>query len=282
VSAADLAKANLKVSRANFERIIGHSPEGLSDPSLHIKGMPHTVDEAVAAAEQESPQLAGALYREEVARHEVDRVYGGLLPEVHLEASYGQHQETGVQVNAENDAVVAGRVTMPLYDGGSVQAQVRQAKHIHVSRLQEIEQARTETQAAVRVAWSKLMAARAQMKSDEIQVDSDRIALDGVREEEKVGQRTLLDVLNAEQELLDAQLSVLNDRHDLVVDSYALLAPIGKLTADKLALDQPIYDPQENYFEAREKWFGLAVTHADGRLELLDAHDAERPRDPVE
>jgi outer membrane protein len=201
---------------------------------------------------------------------------------VHLEASYGRQYDASVGLAEQDTASVTGRVTVPLYEGGEVYARVRQAAHTHVSRLQEIEQARVETQAAIRTAWSRLMAARAQLKSDEVQVEANRIALEGVREEERVGQRTLLDVLNAEQEYLDAQVAMTTTRHDLVVANYALLAAMGQLTAETLGLGDHIYDPEQHYQEVRQQWFGLSIEHADGRRELIRAADADESLEPNE
>lgn len=275
VSAADLAKANLKVSRATFTRVVGHAPSALSDPALKLKQLPHSLEEALSIAEQDSPNLAGALYREEAARHAVDVVRGEMLPEVHIEASYGRQYEGAAYLAEQETASVTGRVTVPFYEGGEVQARVRQAKHTHVSRLQEIEQFRSETQANVTAAWSRMIAARAQLQSDGVQVDANRVALEGVREEEKVGQRTLLDVLNAEQEYLDAQIAQASTRYELVVASYALLGAIGRLTAQGLALTSTVYDPEQHYEEVRGRWFGLSIVRGDGTREVVQATDQE-------
>ena len=133
---------------------------------------------------------------------------------------------------------------MPFYTGGEVEARVRQAKHTHIQRLQEIEQARTEVQAQVVTAWSQLQAAKAAVESDQASVDANRIALAGVREEERVGQRTLLDVLNAEQELLNSEVNLATDRRNLVVASYAVLSTIGRLNAQELGVAALVYDPE--------------------------------------
>ncbi len=283
VSAADLAKANLKVSRAQFERVIGHAATRVSEPPLKNKFLPRSLAEALSIAEHESPNVGSALHREQAARYAVDKVWGELLPQVQVEASYEHREDTSSLLEQSHAATITGRVTVPLYEGGGVHARVRQAKHTHVSRLQEIEQARSETQANVTAAWSRLMAARAQMRSDEVQVEAGRTALEGVREEEKVGQRTLLDLLNAEQEYLDAQVALTTTRRDLVVASYALLASMGRLSAERLALVSQVYDPEENYHESRQKWFGLSITHSDGRREVVEAaDDANQPDDLVD
>ena len=281
ISAADLAKANLKVSRANYERTVGHAPAGVGAPSLKLKQLPRSIEEAWKTAELQSPNVNSALFREEAARFAVDKVRGELLPEVNLEASYAYRENPNVAFDQQDAASITGRVSVPLYEGGEVRARVRQAKHTHVSRLQEIEQARSETQANVTGAWSRLMAARAQLKSDTVQVDAGRLALEGVREEEKVGQRTLLDVLNAEQEYLDAQVQLVTTRRDLVVANYRVLASMGSLNAETLELRSEIYDPEAHFEETRQNWFGIDIEHADGRHEVFDAADLNDDSDDI-
>ena len=275
ISAADLSKANLKVSRANFERIIGHAPSGVGAPSLKLKQLPHSIEEAWRTAEELSPNVNSAMFREEAARFAVDKVRGELLPEVNIEASFAHRENPNAAFDEQEAASITGRVSVPFYDGGEIRARVRQAKHTHVSRIQEIEQARSETQANVTSAWSKLMASRAQLKSDTIQVEANRLALEGVREEEKVGQRTLLDVLNAEQEFLDAQIELTTTRRDLVVASYELLASMGTLNAETLELGSEVYDPEAHFEEARQNWFGIDITTPDGRRRAYIASDPE-------
>ena len=282
VSAFDAAKSNLKTSRAIYERIIGHAPSNLIDPANRPPRLPRTLDEAVRVAERESPNVVATLYREQASRHAVDKIWGELLPDVRLEASYQRRNEVTSAIGEQESASISGRISMPLYQGGETQARVRQAKHTHVSRLQEIEQARAETQSIVITAWSRLAAARAQITSDTVQVEANRIALEGVREEERVGQRTLLDVLNAEQELLDAQVQLVITRRELVVAAYTVLSSIGRLSAERLALSDEIYDPEAHYDEVRRKWYGLSITHADGRRETVTTPGAGTGRGAVE
>jgi outer membrane protein len=283
ISATDLARANLKVSRASYERVIGHAPSSVSLPPLKLKLLPRSIEDAWQTAERESPNLSAAVYREEAARYTVDKISGELLPEVTVQANYDHRESPNTFYKDQDATTVTGRLSVPLYEGGEVRARVRQAKHTHVSRIQEIQQARTETQANVTSAWSKLMAARAQLKSDQIQVEANRMALEGVREEERVGQRTLLDVLNAEVEYLDAQIQLVATRHDLVVAGYQVLATTGQLNAESLELASEVYNPDEHLQEARQNWFGIDITHADGRREAYEATDTENlPPDIVE
>ena len=270
VSALDAIRASLKSSRAQFEKVVGRAPGPLAPPTPPSKIMPRSLEEALAVGEKESPLLLGAVYREQAARFTVDRIRGELLPEVRVEARLDQRHEPSRTLQEQEVATITGRVNIPLYEGGDTHARVRQSKHTHVSRLQEIEQARLEVHAAVTQAWSRYGASRAQLKSDLAGVEAARVALEGVREEEKAGQRTQLDILNAEQELLDAQIQLTGTRRDLIVAAYTLLAQMGRLTSAELGLTDSAYDPVAHYEEVRSKWFGLDVMRPDGRTERVD------------
>lgn len=278
VSALDAARANLKTSRASFERVVGHPPSNVTDPGPPNRYLPKSLGEAQSIGEQENALIIAALYREQAARYTVDRIRGELLPSAQLEAQWAERFDPSRTLQESEQASITGRVSIPIYQGGEVSARVRQAKHTHVSRLQEVEQVRTEVRAAVTSAWSQLQAAVAQVQSDRLQVEANQTALTGVREEEKVGQRTLLDVLNAEQELLNAQVQLVTDERNLVVAGYTLLSAVGRLDANQLGVAANVYDPEVHYHEVRRKWFGLSITHEDGRREHFDARDGREER----
>ena len=268
VAALDLARSNLRTSRATYERVIGHPPSNLIEAkSTRLIGK--TLNDNVEISLRESPSVVAALYREQAARFNVDLVRGELLPTATLESNYSKRFDPGQSLESSETVTVTGRVTVPFYTGGEVQARVRQAKQTHIQRLQEIEQARTETQALVVTAWAQLQAAQAAVESDQTAVNANRIALAGVREEERVGQRTLLDVLNAEQELLNSEVNLVTDQRNVVVASYTVLSTIGRLNAQDLALASLVYDPDAHYDQVRRKWFDVNITHADGRREAL-------------
>jgi len=274
VSALDLARGNLKTSRASYERVIGHAPDNLIEPTGLERLLPKSLDDAKNVGEHENPAVVGSLYTEQAARYAVDQIRGELLPQVQLEASYADRWPDTGRINGVDEteaATVTGRLTVPIYEGGEVYARVRQAKHIHVSRLQEIEQARSQTEADVVASWSQLLAARAQVISDKSQVDANNTALTGVREEERVGQRTLLDVLNAELEYLDSQVQLVTTQRNVVVASYAVLASVGRLDATNLGFSSLAYDPEVHYQEVRRKPWGTSITHSDGSIEQLPA-----------
>ena len=275
VSALDLARANLKTSRASFERSIGYPPGNLSEQRPPANLLPKSQNEAVDITLRENPQVVAALYTEQAARSNVDLIWGELLPTVQLNASYNQRFDPSRTIDESETTTVTGQLSVPLYEAGDVRARVRQAKHTHVSRLQQIEQARTEAKAATIGAWSNLIAARAQIEADQIQVRATATALAGVREEERVGQRTLLDVLNAEQEALNAQVQLATTKRNLVVASYSVLSAIGRMTIPELGNTAIAYDVEAHYHEVRRKWWGISITHSNGfreRLDLWETH----------
>ena len=281
VAALDLARANLKSSRASYERVVGRPPSNLAEPRLPEKILPKNVNEVTSVATQEHPNVVGALYREQAARHTVDKIWGELLPTLQLEANYTKRFEPSRVTDESETSSLVGRLNVPIYQGGEVHARVRQAKQTHLSRLQEVEQFRTETNSAAISAFSQLQATRARLESDRIAVNASQVALNGVREEEKVGQRTLLDVLNAEQALLNAQVTLVTDQRDLVVGAYTVIGTIGRLNAEALGLGSEVYDAEAHYSDVRRNWWGISITHADGRRETHDLWDTHGRHQPV-
>lgn len=265
VSSLDAARADLKSSRAVYEQIIGHQPRNLREPTPNAPGLPRSLKQALAMADQENPNNISALYSEKVARHTVDRIRGELLPQVTLNADYG-HSWDGIQGldSREDSASVTGRLAVPLYNGGETRARIRQAKQLHVAAMQSIEQARSLTRSDLTTSWSQLEAARARRASDQTQVEANRTALSGVREEERVGQRTLLDVLNAELELVNSEVQLAVTRRDLVVLAYSVVAGVGRLDALGTGVAEDVYDPEVNYRETRTEAFSTSITRGPG------------------
>lgn len=271
VADLEVARANLKNSRAVYERVVGSAPGQLRDAGEPSRLMPKSLSEATSVAQRENPLIVNALYLEQASRYQIDLIRGELLPTVSLNASYTRAFDTARTIDQSDARTISTNLTVPIYTGGEVEARVRQAKHNHVSRIQQIEQVRTEQLALVVSAWARYNAAKAQMQSTASQVRANQTALTGVREEYRVGQRTLLDVLNAEQELLNSQVLEVTARRDSVVQAYTLLQSIGRLSPAELGLGGEFYDPEINYFETRRRWFGLNITHADGRRETIDS-----------
>jgi outer membrane protein len=271
VAQLDQARANLQTSRAAFERTVGLPANNLVEPNLKLSMLPASQNDAVGIGTQENPNVVGALYTEQAARFNVDRIRGALLPQIQIEADYTNRFGFVSGINETEEAQVVGRVSVPIYQaGGVIHAQVRQAKHEHLARLQDIEQARVVVKANVIAAWSQLVGARAQLVSAKAAVDANSTALTGVREEERVGQRTLIEVLNAQQELLNSQVNLVTTRRNVIVAAYGLQAALGRLDALSLGVTGIVYDPEAHYHEVDRKWFGISITHEDGRRERMD------------
>ena len=252
-----LAQANLKSSRATYEQVVGRAPSNLSEPPPIESVLPNTLPSALSIGEGENPDIQQAVYLEKASAYDIKRIIGETLPELNLETEYSESFEPSLTSRRTEDFTVIGRLTVPLYSGGEPSARVRQARQTRGQRRQEIEAARVRIRAEVVSAWSALVASRARKESAESQVRANTIALNGVREEEKVGQRTILDVLDAEQELVDAQVTLVGVRRDLVVASFTLYSAVGRLDAASLGLAVDFYDPLEHYKRVRRKLFGF-------------------------
>jgi outer membrane protein len=267
VATLDLAKSNLVNSRANYEQVVGHPASYLKEEPPTEAYLPRSQEAALEIATSEHPSVVQAVYLEQQARHQVDLVWGELLPSVNLNSSYGRSYEPSPIVNKQDTTLLTGELTWQFWNGGEVEARVRQAKQTDVQRLRQIDLARKQVQTGVTQAWSTLVASRTAVQSDREAVEADERALAGVRVEYQMGQRTLLDVLNAEQELVNARVQLLTDRHNLAVAYYTLLQAIGRLTAVDLRLDTKVYDETAHYHEVKNKWVGITIEYADGRLE---------------
>ena len=154
-------------------------------------------------------------------------------------------------------ARVTLQLTMPLYEAGSTYSQVRQRKQVHQQRRLEVDDSRRQVREAVTRAWEALTTARANIVARRAEVAANRVALDGVQQEAEVGARTTLDVLDAEQELLDSQVALVRAQRDEYVAGFQLQSAIGRLSARRLGLPVDAYDPTENYQRVRNKWIGL-------------------------
>jgi outer membrane protein len=148
-------------------------------------------------------------------------------------------------------------VTVPVYQGGSEYALIRQSKETLAQQRLVLDQTRDQTRATVTQSWGQLQAAKAQIQSAQAQVTASETALNGVREEARVGQRTTLDVLNAQQALVNARVNIVTAQHDRVVASYSTLAAIGRLAPAVLGLGTTVYDPSVHYHQVRDAWTGV-------------------------
>lgn len=252
------AEGALAQSRANFRSIVGEYPRQLR-PAPPLGGLPVTEDESIVIARSKNLSVLQADYVERGARDQVDLVFGELLPTVSLRGDLSDSFDQTVRDSETERATARVELRVPLYTSGSVESRIRAAKQTVAQRRDERNQAvRTAIEAATR-AWEALNTARASSRAFADVVRSAEIALDGVQQEALVGSRTVLDVLDAEQELVNARVNLVRSERDEVVGTYDLRVAIGDLSVESLRLSVDRYDPFKNYKRVREKWLGWGI-----------------------
>jgi outer membrane protein len=257
------ADANLVTTRSNFRRIIGNEPQGLAPGSPVDRFLPATLPSAVELGLIENPNVTAAMFGVDVNYLQVKVNEGALLPTVSLQAAVQQSYESTLTLYRSFGASAIAQVTVPVYQGGAEYSLIRQSKETLAQQRLFLEQTRDATRANVVTAWGQLVAGKAQVTSAQSQVTASEIALNGVREEAKAGQRTTLDVLNAQQALVNARVALVTAQHDRVVASYAVLNAIGRLSPQVLNLRTETYDPSVHYHQVRDSWIGVRTP--DGR-----------------
>lgn len=258
-----VAQSNHTTSRANYRRIIGVDPGKLTAARPVDRLAPRNLPGAIDLGTAQNPSVTAAMYGVDVAMLQVKINEGALYPVVTLEGNVQQRYDTSLTTPMSFSAAAVTRITIPLYQGGAEYGLIRQSKEtLSQSRL-VLEQVRDQARATVVQTWGQLEAAKAQITASQAQVSAAEIALNGVREEARVGQRTTLDVLNAQQELVNARVALVTAQRDRVVASYTLLSAVGRLAPEVLALPTEAYDPAVHYHQVRDKWFGVRTP--DGR-----------------
>src|SRR5450631_1274492 len=169
----------------------------------------------------------------------------------------------GLNTIESYNASVLGQLSVPIYQGGGEYSLIRQSKETLGQQRINLDVARDQVRQTVVQSWGQLEAAKANIDATTAQVQSSEIALNGVREEARVGQRTTLDVLNAQQALVNARVALVTAQHDRVVASYAVLSAVGRLSPQVLRLATSVYDPSVHYHQVRDSWYGVRTP--DGR-----------------
>lgn len=257
------AESNLKTSIANYRQVIGEQPTKLAPGRSLEPLLPKTQKAAVNLGLREHPAIASALFGADAADLQIKVAEGALLPSVGVSANMQRAFDSTVRGDARSSASVVATLSVPLYDGGQYYAQTRQAKEQASQAHISVDIYRDQVRSAVEASWGRLEAARAQIEASTAQVKANEIALAGVREEAKVGQRTTYDVLRAQQDLLQSRVLLVTAQRDRVVASYNVMASIGRLTARDLNLRVTGYDPKRHYDQVKDKWIGLSTP--DGR-----------------
>jgi outer membrane protein len=257
------AQSNYVTSQANYRRVIGVNPGRLAPGTPVDRLSPRTLQRAIVVGQAQNPSVLAAMYGVDVAKLAVKINEGALYPNLTLQANAFAGQLPQFEFVKEMSASVVGQLTIPIYQGGAEYSAIRQSKETLGQQRLNLDVNRDQARATVVQSWGQLDAAKAQIESTTAQVNAAEIALNGVREEARVGQRTTLDVLNAQQELVNARVALVTAQHDRVVASYTLLAAVGGLSMKHLGLDIVVYDPMVHYQQIRDAWAGVRIP--DGR-----------------
>ena len=274
------ALGQLKTSRAAYLTVIGRAPGTLA-PQAPLPGAPKTLDEAFDTAEARNPLLLAASLKEQSDQALVAQARAARMPTVSASASFSRGAALGAYPdNNDQSTVVAGvTVTQPLFSGGLISSQIRAALEQDNADRQALEQARRTTIQSVSVAWNQILAARAGLAASREQKEAAALAFEGVTQEFHAGLRTVFELVQAEQGVRDAELSVANADHDAYVADAALLAAVGRLDVASLGLEARPYDPARNLDRVRGGPAALLDPVA-GAVDGLNANGTPRRLDP--
>lgn len=250
------SEGNLEASRAAYRNVAGQvAPRNLKAPA-QPSGQPSSQDEANKAAAIGNPNVLAAEFDRMALKDNVDEVRGELLPSLDLNFSVRRDFENASNENVSRSESVTASVTVPIYQQGAVYSRLRQAKQEVAEQVLATDEARRDSVEAATRSWENLVSARARVASFKAQMDANVVALEGVEREAQVGSRTVLDVLDAEQELLDSRSNHIRAQRDQLVAVFELKAAMGQLTAKDMKLKVTPYDPAGHYRQVRDKWFG--------------------------
>ena len=263
----ETSEGNLQTARGTFQQVVGYYPPGnLVEPqplALPVR----TEQDATATAASNNPQVIAALFNDAAAKDAIDVAFAQLMPQVSLQGQIFQSNNASARSAQTNGYQAVVQLSVPVYQGGSEYSAVRQARQGAQQTTKLVDDARrTAVQNAVQ-AWETLAAAKASADSTREAIRANEIALEGVEREAIVGSRTTLDVLNAQQALLNSRLTLVQALSQVVMASYQVAAAIGRLTARDLHLPVPLYDETAYYNAVKDKWAGLGdyATSQPGR-----------------
>ena len=258
---ADLnaAEVNLAISQAVYAQVTGAPPGRLAVAEPVDRLLPRTREEAVAISRKDHPAILAAMYDTDVAQLGTKIAESSLWPNLSVQGSVQRQWENDPTLSAKgNDiASVIGQANVPIYDGGLAAAQIRQSKELAMQARIVLELIRNQTQTAVIAAWAAHEGAKVALSAAESEVRAANVALSGVQKEAQGGQRTTLDVLNSQQDLMAARARLIGAQRDRVIAAYALLSATGRFDVKTLGLNTPDYSPEVHYQQVRDAWGGL-------------------------
>lgn len=256
------AEGNLEASKAVYKQVIGEEPKETEDPREVAKMFPQSIEEALEYAKEHNYDLNAARHTLKARKYDVKTKKGDLLPSINAYASAGRlkSQNYNYAKNPTDDSVELGvNFSVPLYNAGSSRAQIRQSKYYRWQAQEDLLNTQDALHSDITSYWEYLCANKAKIQSVKAQIKAYQVALDGVREEEALGNRTVLDVLNQYQYLLDSEVEEVTTRYDYYLSGMQLLSAMGKLTAKDLKLDVELYDAAAKYEETSGKWLSTSI-----------------------
>lgn len=256
------AMGALETSKAVYEQVIGEAPGSLIQPQSSLD-LPTSRDEAIAMASERNPDVVASEFDRESALRQIRVQVADLLPSVDLTGSASRSKNQTGSDSRTDDMTIEASVTIPVYQGGFETSQVRQAKQTAAQSLRQIEEARRAAVEDATSSWETYQTSLAQIRAFEEEVRATTIALEGVQQESAVGSRTVLDVLDAEQELLNARVSLVRSQRDALVAQFDLVSAVGSLTARNIGLNVNLYDENAHYDSVKDKWWGLGEDNPD-------------------
>jgi len=253
-SLAGAARAALDASIGVYRKTVGVEPTKLAPGSAADRWLPKSREEAERIAQREHPFILAALHDADAADLDIKALEADFLPKLSITGDIFTQTDIAGIGNRNIGAKVGGHLSVPLYEGGITSSRVRQAKETAGQRRLDADVARAEVRSLVRAYWGALQAAKTQIAAAQTQIAAAERALYGVREEAKAGQRTTLEILNAQQELLNARLTLIVAQRDRVVASYAVLSSLGRLSSAWLGLAVDGYDPAIHFDQVKDLW----------------------------
>ena len=254
---ASNAHALLESSIGAYQQVVGILPKKLAPAPPVDKLLPPNREEAEKIAVSEHPMILAALHDADASDFDIKAIEADFLPKLSVVADVFTQTNMNIIYDRNIAAMIGGRLNVPLYDGGSTSSQLRQAKELAGKKKLDVDVARAEIIALTRTTWANLQSAKTRMVAAQAQIAAAEKALYGVREEAKAGQRTTLDILNAQQELLNARIALIFAQRERVVASYGVLSTIGRLSTDNLGLSPDYYDPALHLDQIKDSWGGF-------------------------
>jgi outer membrane protein len=259
LSDLNAAEVNLAISQATYTQVIGNPPAQLRPAEPADRYLARSRDDATTMAFKEHPAVLAAGFDVDVASTTIHVAESSLMPTITLQgnASHSSQSDPSLTTFRTDQASVIGALNAPIYDGGTAASQTRQAKELEAQSRLVLDQVRNQARTAAVGAWVANEGAKIAVAASESEVRAATVALQGVQKEAAGGQRTTLDVLNSQQDLISAKARLIGAQRDRVIASYTLLSAIGRLDVKTLALNTPDYLPEVHYHQVRDAWHGL-------------------------